>query len=289
MKKKMTGTIACLAASAVLGTALLTGCSSTTTAKDTTVKVVDISLTDEEYAFGIDKNNAELLTKANEYIAKVKGDGTFDKICENYFGEGTPQAVVSASQDSGKDQLVVVTNAEFSPFEYKEGSNYYGIDMELVSGLADFLDKELVILDVDFDSVCSYVDTGKADMVAAGLTVNETRKQSVTFTDSYYYASQVLLVPQSSTKFANCKDAVDVLKILNEGKCKIGGQSGTTAEFYVKGDEEWEFEGISGATWVGYNSGSLAANDMLAGNVDYVLIDKAPAKVIAEKIAKANN
>ena len=278
-------TAVCLAAVTAF---MVTGCGAGKGNNDV-VKTINISLTDEQYAFGVDKNNAELLEQANAYIASVKDDGTLDKICDNYFGDGTPQGVTSAKEDSSKDQLVVATNAEFSPFEYKEGDTFYGIDMELAAGLAEYLGKELVILDVDFEAVCTYVDTGKADMAIAGLTINETRKESVNFTDSYYIASQLLIVPSENTDFDACETAEDVLAILEgQDAGRIGGQSGTTAEYFVKVDADWEFDGISNMSWVGYTSGSLAVNDMLSGNINYVIIDEAPANMIVKKVNAAN-
>ena len=89
----------------------LTGCGS----QSSKVKVIDIPLTEEEYAFGIDKNQPELLEQVNEFIAKVMSDGTYDEIMERYFGDGEPVAVESAQLDSSKDQLVVATNAAFEP------------------------------------------------------------------------------------------------------------------------------------------------------------------------------
>lgn len=278
-------TAVCLAAVTAF---MVTGCGAGKGNNDV-VKTINISLTDEQYAFGVDKNNAELLEQANAYIASVKDDGTLDKICDNYFGDGTPQGVTSAKEDSSKDQLVVATNAEFSPFEYKEGDTFYGIDMELAAGLAEYLGKELVILDVDFEAVCTYVDTGKADMAIAGLTINETRKESVNFTDSYYVASQLLIVPSENTDFDACETAEDVMAILEgQDAGRIGGQSGTTAEYFVKGDADWDFDGISNMSWVGYTSGSLAVNDMLSGNINYVIIDEAPANMIVKKVNAAN-
>lgn len=278
-------TAVCLAAVTAF---MVTGCGAGKGDNDV-VKTINISLTDEQYAFGVDKNNAELLEQANAYIASVKDDGTLDKICDNYFGDGTPQGVTSAKEDSSKDQLVVATNAEFSPFEYKEGDTFYGIDMELAAGLAEYLGKELVILDVDFEAVCTYVDTGKADMAIAGLTINETRKESVNFTDSYYVASQLLIVPSENTDFDACETAEDVMAILEgQDAGRIGGQSGTTAEYFVKGDADWDFDGISNMSWVGYTSGSLAVNDMLSGNINYVIIDEAPANMIVKKVNAAN-
>lgn len=286
--KKLISKIAAVGLVAAMAMSL-EGCGAGAESGAGVVKTIDISLTDEQYAFGVDKNNADLLEQTNKYIEQIKSDGTLDSICEHYFGDGEPVGVTSAKEDDSKDQLVVATNAEFSPFEYKEGDTFYGIDMELAQGLAEYLNKELVILDVDFEAVCTYVDTGKADMAIAGLTINETRKESVNFTDSYYTASQVLIVPSNDTAFDSCETADDVLAVLaDQDAGRIGGQSGTTAEFYVKGDSDWGFDGISNMSWVGYTSGSLAVNDMLSGNINYVMIDKAPAEMIVKKVNAAN-
>ncbi len=86
-----------------------------------TAKVINIDLTDEEYAFGVDKTQPELLEEVNSFIADIKSDGTFEEICNHYFGDGTPVAVESAALDDSKDQLVVATNAAFEPYEYTKG------------------------------------------------------------------------------------------------------------------------------------------------------------------------
>ena len=195
-----------------------------------TAKVIDIDLTNEEYAFGVDKTQPELLEKTNAFIEKIKGDGTLDKICDKYFGSGEPEAVESAKLDSSKDQLVVATNAAFEPFEYTKGDSYYGIDMEIAKLLADELGKELVIENMDFDAVCLSVSQQKCDIAMAGLTINEEREEYVTFTDSYYSASQRLIVPSDNTTFDDCKSADDVAALLakTEKSDKIGVQAGTT-------------------------------------------------------------
>ena len=148
---------------------MLVGCSSGNSAK-VTAQVIDIDLTEEEYAFGVDKDQPELLKSVNELIEKMMSDGRFEEICDRYFGDGTPVAVKSASLDSSKDQLVVATNAAFEPFEYKKGDSYYGIDMEIADVIAKELGLELVIADMDFDAVCLSVGQHKADIAMAGLT-----------------------------------------------------------------------------------------------------------------------
>jgi len=253
------------------------------------VKVIDIALTQEEYAFGVDKNQPELLEEVNKFIAEIQADGTFDEILNRYFGDGEPQGVSSAKQDSSKDQLVVATNAAFEPFEYIVGDKYYGIDMEIAALLAERLGKELVISNMDFDAVCLSVGQGKADIAMAGLTIKEDRKEYVNFTDKYYDAAQKLIVKGSNTEFDACKTAEDIEAILKTKTkdTKIGVQNGTTGQFYVNGDEDWGFDGYD-VTTVGYRAGSLAIQDMINGNIDYVVLDEAPAQFITEAINELN-
>lgn len=250
-----------------------------------TAKVIEQNLTDEEYAFGVDKTQPELLTQVNDFITQIKKDGTLEEICDRYFGGGEPVAVTSAELDSSKDQLVVATNAAFEPFEYTKGDKYYGIDMEIAALLAESMNKELVIQNMDFDAVCLSVGQQKCDIAMAGLTINEEREEYVTFTDSYYAASQKLVVPSTNTDFDDCKSVDDVVAILNKmsAKDKIGVQAGTTGQYYVEGDADWDFDGLP-AECVTYKNGSLAVQDMLNGNIQAVIIDAAPASAIAEAI-----
>ncbi len=251
----------------------------------TKVKLINISLTDEEYGFGVNKSNTELLTKLNTYLKEIKSNGKFDAIVNKYFGNGTPEPVTSAKPDSSKDQLVVATNAEFAPFEYVEGDKFLGVDMEIMADFAKYLGKELVISDMKFDAVCTAVQQGEADVAAAGLTANETRKEIISFSDSYYKASQMIIVLDSDKTFDSCKTAEDVENVLKGfgTSVKCGVQAGTTGEYYAKGDEDWGFDGF-GFTTEGYNSGALAAQAMINGNISFVIIDEAPAANIVKSI-----
>ncbi len=255
----------------------------------TGVKVVDIELTQEDYAFGVDKDQPELLEKTNAFIAKIMADGTFEEICNKYFGDGTPTAVTSAVLDESKDQLVVATNAAFEPFEYTVGDSYYGIDMEIASLLAQELGLELVISNMDFDAVCLSVGQHKCDIAMAGLTINEERKEYVAFTDSYYKASQKLITLADDTTFDACADGAAVEAILNglDKTTKVGVQTGTTGQFYVEGDADWGFAGLP-VECVGYKNGSLAVQDLVNGNIKYVIIDAAPAAAITEAFNELN-
>lgn len=180
------------------------------------VKVIDIPLTIEEYAFGVDKAQPELLEAVNGVLAEMKTNGALEAIVSAYaLGEGikpmTPAKFDAAKAD---EQLVIATNAAFAPFEYKEGDQFAGIDIEIMVYVADKLGLELVIMDMDFEAVISAVGKNNVDMAVSGLTVTEKRKESVNFTDTYYNAAQMLIVKDTETAFDNCKTDADVLAVL---------------------------------------------------------------------------
>lgn len=262
--------------------------SDTDAAKTPAVKVININLTEEEYAFGVDKNQPELLEQVNAFIAEIKENGKMEEIFNKYFKEGTPTPVTSAALDETKDQLVVATNAEFPPFEYTEGDQYLGVDMEIAYLLAQKLGKELVIQNMDFDAVCLSVGSHKCDIAMAGLTINEERKESVTFSDSYYQASQKLIVKGDDTTFDDCTTADQVVAKLQsmDSSVKIGFQNGTTGQYYTESTDGFESNAFK-VTPVGYQNGALAVQDMVNGNLNYVIIDAAPAQSIADSVNAA--
>ena len=254
------------------------------------VKVIDIPLSEEEYAFAVNPNDSELLSKVNAFLAEIKANGKYDEVISHYFGDGKPVEIESAKEDSSKDQLIVVTEPGFEPFEYTEGNKYAGIDMEFAQMFADYLGKELVIKSIDFDAIFNTLNTSGADIGMAGITIKPDRELLVKFSDPYYNAAQNLIVKGDDTTFDNCKTKEDVDKILQglSSQVKIGVQTGTTGNFYVEGDEDFGFEKLN-AEAVGYATGSLAVNAMINGDVSYVIIDEAPAKCIVKAINKFSN
>ena len=88
----------------------------------------------------------------------------------------------------------MATNAAFEPYEYVEGENIVGIDVDIAQAICDKLGYELVIEDMEFDSIINAVQSGKADIGVAGMTVTEDRLKNIDFTDSYTTATQVIIV-----------------------------------------------------------------------------------------------
>ena len=182
------------------------------------IKVIGYDLTEETYAFGVDKAQEDLLASINTILATKETE--IKAIIDKYAKGENLVGITSAKKDLDKadKQLVVATNAAFAPFEYKEGEKFYGIDMEIMALVAETLGLELVIEDMEFDSVVTSVGKNGIDVAAAGLSVNETRQKSVNFSTSYYDAAQVLIVLDSCTDFDACKNADEVVAKLAELK-----------------------------------------------------------------------
>lgn len=157
------------------------------------LKILDEVFVEEDYAIAVGKENTELKDELNKTLEALKADGTFDAIVAYYLnGEGEPYQVKEDVARDGK--LVMATNAEFPPYEYYEGQDIVGIDADIARAMADAMGKELVIEDMAFDAIVAAVQSGKADMGFAGMTVNEERLLSVDFSDSYYTGRQVIIV-----------------------------------------------------------------------------------------------
>lgn len=253
-------------------------------------KIIDIKLTDEEYAFVVKKGNKTLVDDFNNYLDEIKENGEFNKIVKKYFeGDGKKEGVkvTTESIENTEDLFVVVTNCPFSPFEYIGNDGLvYGLDIEIALGYSRKCGKELVIKNIGFDSIFTEVDAGYADIGMAGITVNEDRLKSYDFTNSYYEASQKLVVASNNSMFDKCKTKEDVELILRTlNKERLGFQNGTTGNWYVQGDDDWGFDGFINIEPVGYTTAQLAVQDVVDERIFGVVMDEAPANAIVGNLS----
>ncbi len=163
--------------------------------------------------------------------------------------------------------LTMATNAEFPPYESREGDEFVGIDVDIAKNIAAKLGLELHIEDMAFDSVIPAVTTGKADIGVSGFTVTEERKHSVDFTDTYVQASQLIIIHKDDVGTIN--SAADLT-----GK-SIGVQLGTTGDIYA-GD-------IEGATVERYSKGFEAVQALSQKKINAVMIDDQVAIALASQ------
>lgn len=168
-------------------------------ANTTGLKILEEPFAEEDYAICVSKDNAELTASINEALAKLKADGTLDNIVKNYIGDDTKGQFPyesPADVDRSNGTLVMATNAYFEPYEFYQGDKVVGIDADMAQAVCDVLGYELKIEDMEFDSIINAIQSGKADIGVAGITVTEDRLQSVDFTDSYASSKQVIIVKE---------------------------------------------------------------------------------------------
>ena len=173
--------------------------------------------------------------------------------------------LVLTSVSALADTLTMATNASFPPYEYWDGDQMVGIDVEIAEAVCAEMGYELDKLDMDFNAIINAVTSGKADFGMAGMTVTEERQQSVAFSISYATGVQSIIVKEGSP-IASYDD------LAAEGATyKVGVQMATTGHIYA--EDEFGVERV-----VLFDNGNDATMALKNGKVDCVIIDNEPAK-----------
>lgn len=165
-----------------------------------------------------------------------------------------------------ENQLVMVTEAGFAPYEYYNNGEIVGVDVDIAKEIAKELGKKLVVKDIAFDSIINEIRTGKADIGAAGISYSDERAEKVDFSINYSVSRQVVIV----------KDDGSINDINNIGNKKIAVQLGSVADTYVT-------ENYKNADIIRQKKYLAAIEDLKVGKVDLVVMDELPAKEIVEK------
>ena len=172
----------------------------------------------------------------------------------------TTETAALTTVNPGK--LTMSTNAAFPPYEMTTDTGAFeGIDVEIAGAIADKLGLELQIDDMDFDAALLAAQQGKSDMVMAGVTVNDERKQVMDFSNTYASGVQVVIVKEGS----------DIATVDDLAGHMIGTQRGTTGYIYCSDD-------FGEDSVTAYDDGLTAVQALNNGQVDCVVIDSAPAK-----------
>lgn len=177
--------------------------------------------------------------------------------------------------NSESDKLVMGTNAAFPPFEFTTSDGlvgeFDGIDVAIAQKIATSMGRTLEIADMEFDGLIASVKTGKIDMAVAGMTVTEERLENVDFSDTYYTATQVMVVQPEDTTITKADD-------LKNGK-KVGVVMGYTGDSLVTETLQLEESNIVRA-----NRGIDVVQDVKNGKLDAVVMDSATGKALADKL-----
>lgn len=175
----------------------------------------------------------------------------------------------TANQEQGQqDQLptlTMATNATFPPYEYWENEQIVGIDAEIAAAIAEKLGMQLVIEDMEFGAIINAINSGKADIGMAGMTVTEDRLEEASFTQSYATGIQSIIVTEDSAI-----TSVDDL-YADGADYQIGVQQDTTGDIYAT--EDFGDDHVQR-----FNKGPDAVAALASGKIDCVIIDDQPAQ-----------
>lgn len=201
-------------------------------------------------------------------LALVACGGNGGEASVSGSGDVSGEPAAYTTIEAGK--LIMSTNAQFPPYEMvADGEGAYkgfeGIDIEIAAALAEKLELELVVDDMEFDSALMAVQEGRSDMVLAGLTYREDRDQVMDFSTSYATGIQVVIVKEGSD-----------VNMDNLGEYMIGCQRGTTG--YIYASDTPENGGYGEDHVLAYDNGALAVQALINDQIDAVIIDNGPAQ-----------
>lgn len=191
------------------------------------------------------------------------------------------------------DEIIVQTNAFFAPFEYYEGTDIVGVDVEIMNKVADQMGKTVTFNNVEFSAIIDNVAAGQVcDAGAAGITITDERKEKVDFSVPYYTSVQYVIYAadaQIATKTGT--DGNYIVWEALKGKT-IGTQTDTTGWIYTDGeinataDNDYGYDGVlygTDTTMKNFDNAQLAADGIGSNLVDVVIIDELPAQYIISK------
>lgn len=188
-------------------------------------------------------------------------------------------ALVCATSCQKEEQLIVYTEAGFAPFEYVDGNNIVGVDVDIMNKVGEKLGKKVVFKSVSFDIIVDTVSQGKLTNVgAAGLSITAERQEKVDFSKVYYQANLYVIYNKTTgIQFKGMTDGnTGVYWSSLQTEKGIGVQGGTTADLFL-GDEIAEGGSLEGVKKTDFQDLGVAVS-AIGNTIDYVIIDELPAK-----------
>ena len=266
--------------------------------------LVAIDATDllkEDFGIAVKKGNTALMNAINEVIDAWVADGTMTKYIDYYdalskrlegAGETPDAGDLKTTWDFGSatEVITVYTESGFAPFEFIADGNVIGVDIAIMSEVAVKMGKKIEVKDVLFDTITTNVNASTGDAVgAAGITINDDRKQSVDFSN-IYFSSTLVIVSAKDKSISSVKDLSGL---------KVGVQEGTSGDLIIsaaKTDAGYTYEvendngetetivvKVDASTTVSqYKQYALVLKDLEAGRIDAILMDKLPAQTMLE-------
>ncbi|MBE6576633.1 MAG: transporter substrate-binding domain-containing protein [Ruminococcaceae bacterium] len=288
--------------SLVLVAVMLVFCLASCAKKNSDFVATDATdLIQEDFGIAVQKGNATLLAEVNKVVDAWVKDGTMTKYVDYYtalsdFEAGAEGATKPDAGDlkltwdfgAATETITVYTESGFAPFEFISNGNVIGVDIAIMSEVALNMGKKLDVQDVAFDTIPTCVQQATGDAVgAAGMTITDERKETVDFSN-IYYSSTIVVVSAKDKPISTVKDLTGLKVAVQEGTSGdiiISKATTTDGYKYITENDAGEEEEVTikcgeGTEVVRYKQYALALEDLKAGRVDAILMDKLPAQTM---------
>lgn len=194
---------------------------------------------------------------------------------------------------STEDEIIVQTNAFFAPFEYYEGNEIVGVDVEIMNMVGEKMGKKVTFKNVEFSAIIDNVAAGNVcDAGAAGITITEQRQEKVDFSIPYYTSVQYVIFAKNSNVATRGEGDSQYIVWDALAGMTIGVQTDTTGWIYADGEiyaqesNDYGYDGVLYGTNTElkcFDNAQLAADGIGSNMVDVVIIDELPAEYIVSK------
>ncbi|MEE3950484.1 transporter substrate-binding domain-containing protein [Peribacillus frigoritolerans] len=172
---------------------------------------------------------------------------------------GTNEGENAGEEKKPEKVYKVGVDTTYPPFEFKEGNDYKGIDIELINAIAKDQDFKIKLSPMDFGGIIPAMQANQLDVAIAGMSITEERKKVVDFSTPYFDAGLTIVVKKDNTSTKTVKDL--------KGKT-IAVKKGTTGAKYAQ-DNATEL----GIKVVQFNDSPAMFQEVANGNADALIED----------------
>jgi polar amino acid transport system substrate-binding protein len=167
-------------------------------AKNSGLTVLPEMITKDNYGFAVQLSNQELKHAVDQVVSDLKKDGTYDAMMQRWLPKtGNPAPMPEIKLSGSKGVLKFGTSAVTEPFSFIDGSHQVvGLDIEIARLVAQKLDKQLELVNMDFGAMIPALMAGKVDMIGACITITDERAKKVLFSAPYYTGGIAALVKE---------------------------------------------------------------------------------------------
>lgn len=241
--------------------------------KNNDLNVIEELLTPDDYGFAVKLGNDSLKRAIDNTVHKLKSSGLYDEMISKWITSGNKDVDLPEPASDGTNGILTFgTAAATEPISFVKNNKIIGFDIELAQHVADYLNKELKVINMDFGGMLPALISGKVDMIGSGLSITEERAKSVLFSKSYYKSGIAALVKAQNSANSEKTDKSQDIKTIES----IGVLTGSVHEPYA-------IKNYPDADIRTYNAVSDMLMALTSEKIQTAFVDKATYLVLKEQ------